>query len=68
LTARFARWGQVVVLNKIDAGTTHGSVDELRAAFAARGIELLTMSAATGEGVRDVLEALWKLLAATPRA
>ena len=59
---------QVVVLNKIDAGTTHGSVDELRAAFAARGIELLTMSAATGEGVRDVLEALWKLLAATPRA
>jgi GTP-binding protein len=54
---------QVVVLNKIDAGTSHGSVDELRAAFAQRGITLLTMSAATGEGIPEVLEALWKLIA-----
>ena len=58
---------QVVVLNKIDAGTTHGSADELRAAFAERGVTLLTMSAATGEGTTEVLEALWKLLAAAPR-
>jgi len=50
---------QVVVLNKLDAGTTHGSVDELVAAFAARGVELLTMSAATGVGVEAVLERLW---------
>ncbi len=54
---------QVVVLNKLDAGTQHGTVDELRAAFAARGVELLTMSAATGEGVAEVLEALWRLVA-----
>lgn len=54
---------QVVVLNKLDAGTQHGSVDELRAAFAERGVELLTMSAATGEGVAEVLEALWRLVA-----
>jgi GTP-binding protein len=58
---------QVVVLNKTDAGTTHGSIEELRAAFAARGIELLTMSAATGAGVDAVLEALWRLLARAPR-
>jgi GTP-binding protein len=54
---------QVVVLNKIDAGTSHGSVDELRAAFAERGVELMTMSAATGEGIPEVLEALWKYVA-----
>ncbi|HUQ08588.1 MAG TPA: GTPase ObgE [Kofleriaceae bacterium] len=59
---------QVVVLNKIDAGTQHGSVDELRGEFAARGIELLTMSAATGEGVQQVLEALWRLISVKPRS
>jgi GTPase len=59
---------QVVVLNKIDAGTQHGTVDELRGEFAARGIELLTMSAATGEGVTQVLEALWRLISVKPRS
>ena len=54
---------QVVVLNKIDAGTNHGTVDELRAQFAERGIDLMTMSAATGEGLTEVLEALWKHVA-----
>lgn len=53
---------QVVVLNKVDAGTTHGSIEELTAAFAARGHTLLTMSAATGAGTDAVLEALWRLL------
>jgi len=55
---------QVVVLNKIDAGTHTATVDEHVAAFAARGIELLTMSAATGEGVDRVLERLWPFVAA----
>jgi len=59
---------QVVVLNKIDAGTQHGSVDELRGEFAARGIELLSMSAATGEGVQAVLEALWRVISVKPRS
>jgi GTPase len=54
---------QVVVLNKLDAGTTHGSVDDHVAAFAARGIELMTMSAATGDGVAAVLERLWRAMA-----
>ncbi len=61
-----ARTPQVVVLNKIDAGTTHGSAEELTAAFAARGHTLLTMSAATGAGTDAVLEALWKLLRPQP--
>ena len=59
---------QVVVLNKIDAGTQHGTADELKAEFGKRGIELLTMSAATGEGVRDVLEALWRVISVKPRS
>ena len=54
-----AKKPQVVVLNKIDAGTEGATVEEHVAAFAARGIELLTMSAATGEGVDQVLERLW---------
>jgi GTP-binding protein len=58
-----ARRPQIVVLNKLDAGTTHGTVEEHVAAFANRGIELRTMSAATGEGVPEVLEALWPHLA-----
>jgi GTP-binding protein len=53
---------QVVALNKIDAGTTHGSVDELRAAFAQRGVELIPISAATGEGIPAVIERLWAFL------
>jgi GTP-binding protein len=60
-----ARKPQVVALNKVDAGTTHGSIDELTAAFAARGHTLLTMSAATGAGTDAVLEALWRLLSAS---
>jgi GTP-binding protein len=59
---------QVVALNKIDAGTTHGSVDELRAAFAQRGVELIPISAATGEGIPAVLERLWAFLDPTRKA
>ena len=57
---------QIVVLNKVDAGTHRASVEDHVAAFAARGIELRTMSAATGEGVPAVLEALWKHLRPQP--
>jgi GTPase len=71
LNAELARYApgladkpQVVVLNKLDAGTHRGSVEDHVAEFAARGIELRTMSAATGDGVAAVLEALWKHLQA----
>ena len=57
---------QLVVLNKLDAGTTHGSVDDLTAQFAARGITLHTMSAATGEGVDAVIARLWDLVHPRP--
>ena len=49
---------QVVVLNKIDA-TASDEVDVHRSAFAERGVELITISAATGAGIGEVLERLW---------
>jgi GTP-binding protein len=49
---------QVVVLNKIDAMASD-EVDMHRRAFADRGVELLTISAATGAGINAVLERLW---------
>jgi len=54
---------QVVVLNKLDA-TEPDKVAEHRQAFAELGVDLLTMSAATGEGIAAVLEALWSHLSA----
>jgi GTPase len=57
---------QVVVLNKTDA-TESDLVAETHRAFADVGVDLLTMSAATGEGTGAVLERLWSHLhASTP--
>ena len=53
---------QVVVLNKVDA-IDPKDVAEYRRDFEAEGIELLAMSAATGEGIDVVLEKLWSFLA-----
>jgi len=52
---------QVVVLNKLDA-TEPEAIVEHRQAFAELGVDLLTMSAATGEGLALVLERLWSHL------
>jgi GTPase len=54
---------QVVVLNKSDA-TEPALIEETVAAFRAVDVTLLTMSAATHDGLAPVLEALWKHLAA----
>jgi len=56
---------QVVALNKIDA-LTPDKIATLRRAFFEHGVELLTMSAATGEGVTPVLERLWAKLSGGP--
>lgn len=49
---------QIVALNKSDA-LSADEVAAIRESFRAEGIELHVMSAATGEGVQPVLEALW---------
>jgi GTP-binding protein len=58
---------QLVVLNKIDAMASE-DIDVHRRAFSVRGVELLTMSAATGAGIDDVLERLWSMLHPSARA
>lgn len=50
---------QVVALTKIDLTATREAYPALREAFAVRGVELHALSAATGEGVSQVLECLW---------
>src|SRR3954467_12204076 len=57
---------QVVVLNKIDAMASD-EVSMHRRAFADRGVELLTISAATGAGIDAELERLWPHLHPSPR-
>ncbi|MEJ7596885.1 MAG: GTPase ObgE [Kofleriaceae bacterium] len=52
---------QVVVLNKVDA-TEPEAIEAHRQSFADLGVELLTISAATGEGLAPVLERLWSFL------
>lgn len=51
---------QLVAVNKIDLTETRERVEELTARFAERGIHLYRVSAATREGLSEVLEALWR--------
>jgi len=52
---------QVVVLNKIDA-IGHEEIEAHQHAFASAGVDLLTMSAVTGNGIDVVLERVWSHL------
>ena len=47
---------------KMDITETREAYPALRAEFAARGIVLHPVSAATGEGVRELLEEVWKAI------
>ena len=60
--AELGRRAEVVALNKIDLPQARAELDTLRQRFLARGISLHAISAATGEGTREVLEALWMTL------
>ena len=53
---------QVVALNKMDLTETREAADALVEAFAERGIRLHLMSSATGQGVTEVLEELWRVV------
>jgi GTP-binding protein len=59
---------QIVVLNKIDLPDVRARRTRLAAPFKRRGITLLAISAATGEGIDALLEAVWKVLAETRAA
>jgi GTP-binding protein len=53
---------QIVVLNKIDLSEVKSRRSQLTRPFKARGIPLLTISAATGEGLSGLLETIWRTL------
>ena len=53
---------QIVALNKRDLTEVREQADDWVDAFAHRGVKLHMISAATGEGVREVLEALWQIV------
>jgi GTP-binding protein len=58
---------QIVVLNKIDLPEVKRRRARLARSFAARGISLLAISAVTGAGMPELLETIWKHLAAERR-
>jgi GTP-binding protein len=47
---------QIVVVGRLDLQETRDHLPEVRARFAARGIEILTLSGVTGEGTRLLVE------------
>ncbi len=51
---------RVVALNKIDTPEGQEAMGPLRKALRAQGIPLFPISACTGEGVPELLEALWR--------
>jgi GTP-binding protein len=53
---------QIVVLNKIDLPEVRRRAKQLANAFARRNVEIHAISAATGEGVGPLLEAIWRAL------
>jgi len=55
---------QVVALSKLDVTETREALPRLTEAFHARGVTLHAVSAATGEGVKPLLESVWALLSA----
>jgi GTP-binding protein len=57
-----ARRPQVVGINKIDIPAAREQVPALQARLAERGIEALALSAATGEGVRELVQRVWSEL------
>jgi GTP-binding protein len=57
---------RLVVATKIDALTEPARLEGLREAAAARGAPFLAISAVTGEGIPELLEAIWSYLAPAP--
>ena len=63
---RLARKPQLVALNKMDVPDAQARWPEVQAAMTAQGLPCFAISAATGQGVRDLLRAVADALAAAP--
>ncbi|MBX3262313.1 MAG: GTPase ObgE, partial [Labilithrix sp.] len=57
-----ARRPQIVAMTKSDLPEVREAYEQVRARFASRGVPLHLVSAATGEGVRELSVALYKLV------
>jgi GTP-binding protein len=66
--AAMAERPEIVVLNKSDLPDTGRQVTRVRAAFARRKLPFFVISAATGEGLPQLLEAVWRTLQAERQA
>jgi GTP-binding protein len=60
--AELAGRPQIVALNKLDLPHVRDALPALTAAFAARGLRLHAIAAATGEGTAPLLEEVWRVL------
>ena len=56
----------IVVMSKLDVTEAREAMPALKRTLKRRGIELYGISAATGEGISDMLDAVERLLAANP--
>ncbi len=56
-----ARRPQVVALNKLDLTEVRERWDEVANSFASRGIRLHGVSAVTGQGVKELLDEVWRV-------
>ncbi|MBK7863103.1 MAG: GTPase ObgE [Archangiaceae bacterium] len=61
-----ARRPQVVVANKLDLPYAREALPKLQAKLAKKGVKVLTLSGATGEGLNELLDAVAKVLYAKP--
>ncbi len=61
-----ARKPQIVVASKIDALDDRRRLDELKERCRAAGLPFHAVSAVSGEGIRELLETAWTMLAARP--
>ena len=50
---------QIIVANKLDLAEARANLPEVRARFVTRGLELHAISAATGAGVRELMQLAW---------
>jgi GTP-binding protein len=62
-----AKKPQLVVVNKIDLPQVKARLDEIRESFAAVGTKALFVSAATGEGIPELMTETMKILQSAPK-
>lgn len=67
-SADLAAKPQIVVAGKLDLSETRDWLPDVRARFATRGIELIGVSGATGEGTRDLVRRIAAAVAVARRA